>query len=140
MTAVSKTLGTTVLALSLASAAQAEPSRRCVDESEKLVGQRAALVGGQVRPPRKLRQVPIAFPTREPEGTGSGNWLGEALIGEDGKVREVWTLRHVHFDPPWPEFEAAIAAAIRDWTYEPVVVDGKAVPVCLTVSTNINWK
>jgi hypothetical protein len=141
MTAVTKTLGSALLALSLASVAQAGPARQCADESEKLVGQRAALVGKDFRAPRKLRDVPLEFPTR-PGATkaGSSIWLGDALVDQEGKVREVWTLRPLRFDPPWPEFESAIAASIRQWVYEPSVVDGKPSPVCVTVSVSINWK
>jgi hypothetical protein len=55
-------------------------------------------------------------------------------------VRAVWTLRPLRFEPAWPEFDDAIAAGIRQWTYEPSIVDGQATPVCLTVSVSINWK
>jgi hypothetical protein len=141
MTAVTKALGTTLLALMLAPAAQAGPARQCADESQKIVGQRATLVDEHFPAPRKLRDVPIDVPTR-PGATraGSSIWLGDALVDQDGKVRAVWTLRPLRFDPAWPEFDEAIAAGIRQWTYEPSVVDGKAVPVCVTVSVSMHWK
>ena len=47
--------------------------------------------------------------------------------------------RAFSFDPAWPEFEDAIAAGIRSWIYEPAMVDGTAVPVCVTVSVRITW-
>jgi hypothetical protein len=141
MSAVPTTLGSTLLMLTLASAAQAGPARQCADESEKIVGQRASLVDQHFPAPRKLRDVPIEFPTR-PGATkaGSSIWLGDALVDQDGKVRAVWTLRPLRFEPAWPEFDDAIAAGIRQWTYEPAVVDGKPVPVCVTVSVSLHWK
>ena len=32
------------------------------------------------------------------------------------------------------------AAGTGKRTYEPAMIDGKAVPVCITVSVNIAWK
>jgi hypothetical protein len=66
-------------------------------------------------------------------------WLGEALVDKTGTVREVWTIRPLRFEPAWPEFAAAIPAAIRQWSYEPALVDGVPVPVCVTVSVLIHW-
>ena len=64
----------------------------------------------------------------------SSIWIGEALVDQDGKVRDVWTIRPLRFEPAWPEFEDALRASIRQLVYEPVVIDGKAVPVCVTIS------
>jgi TonB-like protein len=129
MSAVTKTLGTLMLALSVAPAAQAGPARRCVDESERLVGERATVVDAFFRAPRKLHHVSPDLPVRE--GAASV-WLADVLVDQQGKVREVWTLRG--FTPPWPEFDVAAASAIRQWTYEPAVVDGRPVPFCVPVA------
>jgi hypothetical protein len=136
MTAVTKTLGTTLLALSLASAAEAGPARACLDESEKLVGQRATLADKTLRP-RIVRRVEPVLPTRE-SLTTSSIWVGDALVDQAGKVREVWTVRAPRFDPPWPEFEDAAKAAIRQWAYEPAIENGTAVPFCVTVSVTLH--
>ena len=138
---VTRILGSTLLALAVAAVAQADPVRHCLTESEKLVGRKAALVDATFPAPRKLRHVAPEFPTRQGSTkAGSSIWLGDALVDQDGKVRAVWTIRPLRFDPPWPEFEDAIAAGIRQWTYEPATVNGQAVPVCVTVSVSINWK
>jgi len=55
-------------------------------------------------------------------------------------VRNVWAVREPSFEPAFPAFSQAIVAALREWQYEPVKVEGQAVPVCLIVTTNINWK
>jgi hypothetical protein len=132
MRVVTTALGTTLLALSVASAAQAGPARPCVDESERLVGQRAAILGKDFRAPRKMRDVAIALPPRDGDVAASP-WVGEALVDQAGAVKQVWTVRAPKFDPPWPEFETAVTAAIRQWTYEPSVVEGRPSPVCVTV-------
>jgi outer membrane biosynthesis protein TonB len=128
------------LLLGLASAAQAGPARQCVDQSETLVGQRARLVDKDFAAPRRLTSNPFEYPTRAGATKAAGVWVGEALVDTAGKVRQVWTIRGFHFEPAWPEFDEAIAAGIRGWTYEPATVDGATVPVCVTVSVNITWK
>ena len=123
------------LLLGLASAAQAGPARQCVDQSEALVGQRAWLVDKDFPAPRKLRSVQPDYPTRPGSSKMvSSIWVGEALVDQDGKVRDVWTIRPLRFEPAWPEFEDALRASIRQTVYEPSVIDGKAVPVCVTIS------
>lgn len=137
---VTRTLASTLLALATSAAAEAGPVRQCVEESEKLVGRRATLLDAK-QVPRKLRDMPLEFPTRPGSTTaGSSIWLGDALVDQEGKVRGVWTLRPLRFDPPWPEFEDAITANIRQRTYEPATADGQAVPFCITVSVSINWR
>jgi len=127
------------LLLGLAPAAQAGPTRQCVDQSEALVGQRARLVDKNFPAPRRIASNPFDYPTRPGATKASGVWVGEALVDTAGKVRQVWTIRAFQFEPAWPEFDDAITAGIRSWTYEPAVVDGATVPVCVTVSVNINW-
>lgn len=138
---VTRILGSAALVLSMSAIAGADPVRRCVDESEKLVGRRAAVVDKTLPAPRKVRHVELEFPTR-PGSTkaGSSIWLGDALVDQQGRVRAVWTLRPLRFDPPWPEFDEAIAAGISQWLYEPPLVDGRPSPVCLTVSVSMNWQ
>jgi hypothetical protein len=137
MRAVTTTLGTTLLALIVAGAAEAGPARACVDQSEKLVGQRA---GVAAQPLKKVRDAVPDYPTRQGTTRAVASiWIGEALVDNTGTVREVWTIRPLRFEPAWPEFEAAIPAAIRKWGYEPAIVDGAAAPVCVTVSVLIHW-
>jgi hypothetical protein len=93
-----------------------------------------------VRAPKKLRDVPPKYPELPPGTVGSGMWLGEVLINNTGKVAHVWPIREVRFVPPFHAFNDAITDAVRQWEFEPLVVQGKAMPVCMTVTVNINWK
>jgi hypothetical protein len=126
------------MVLALASAVEAGPARQCVEQSEKLVGQRADVAA---QPLKKLRDAAPDYPTRQGTTRAIASiWIGEALVDSTGTVREVWTIRPLSFEPAWPEFEAAIPAAIRKWSYEPAIVDGAAVPRCITVSVRIDWR
>jgi hypothetical protein len=129
------------LTLGAATAAHAGPSRACVDESESIVGARAVLVGKESWAPRRLREPVLEFPTRQGSSTAKSTiWVGEALIDATGKVRSVWTLRPLRFEPAWPEFDEAVVAGVRQAAYEPPMVDGKSSPVCVTVSVTIHWR
>jgi hypothetical protein len=131
-------LTTTLLALVVVSAAEAGPARACVEQSEQLVGQRAGIAA---QPLKKVRDAAPEYPTRPGSSKAlSSIWIGEALVDATGAVREVWTIRPLRFEPAWPELEAAIPAAIRKWSYEPALVEGTAVPVCVTVSVRLNWE
>jgi hypothetical protein len=46
-------------------------------------------------------------------------------------------LREVEATPPWPEFNQAITTAIGQWLFEPTVVEGRHVPVCMAVTVGI---
>jgi outer membrane biosynthesis protein TonB len=67
-------------------------------------------------------------------------WIGEVLLSTDGKVARVWTVREVEFTPPFPAFNQAIVDALKKWEFTPVVVKGEAIPLCTTVTVNINLR
>jgi hypothetical protein len=52
----------------------------------------------------------------------------------------VSVLRDLKFEPAFPQFSDSISAAVRQWRFRAATVEGKAVPVCLMVSVDINWK
>jgi hypothetical protein len=112
----------------------------CEREVEKLVGQKAVRIGRSMRAPKKLRGVPPKHPELPPGTRASGVWLGEILINDSGKIVRVWPLREIRLVPPFPAFNDAITDAIRQWEFEPLLVQGRAMPVCMTVTVNIDWK
>jgi hypothetical protein len=54
--------------------------------------------------------------------------------------RSVWPIREVEFKPPFPVFNSAITGTIQQCEFEPLFIQGKPVPVCLTVAVNIDWQ
>jgi hypothetical protein len=112
----------------------------CRRNAEQLVGQKAVAVDRSVEAPKKIRNVSPKYPELPQDTRGSGGWLGEVLVSQSGKVARVWPLREVRFTPSFPAFNTAITDAIQQWEYEPLLVRGKAVPLCITVSINIDWQ
>jgi hypothetical protein len=112
----------------------------CEREAEKLLGQKAVRIGRSARAPKKLRHDPPNYPELPPGTQASGVWLGEILIDNSGQIARVWALREVRFVPPFPAFNNAIADAIQQWQFEPLLVQGKATPACMIVTINRNWQ
>jgi Gram-negative bacterial TonB protein C-terminal len=112
----------------------------CEREGEAIVGVKPIRPGKTVRAPKKIRNVNPRYPEL-PHGTrGSGMWAGEVLLDTKGNVSRVWAIREVHLTPLFPSFNEATVDAIRQWQFEPLVVNAKPMPVCMTVTVNINWR
>ena len=92
-------------------------------------------VGGSIPAPRKLHHkgADLSEGARN-VSTHGGVLLYEAIIDEQGQVRDVHLVKPVDPAAPWPEIEQAWRTAIADWRYEPTLVNGKATRVCMTVS------
>jgi hypothetical protein len=94
---------------------------RCSDESMKRFELEAVRIGGDMKPPKKLKVDNVwEFPALPPGTTVSGIWIGEILISPDGSVADTWAAREIKLDPPFPEFNEAIRSTVRKWKYEPV--------------------
>jgi len=128
------------LANSAAARADSERPGVCERQAVRLVGQRAVRVGKGIKSPKKIRDVRPDYPSWPPGATGRGAWIGEALIDTQGWVSYVWTIREVEITPELPAFNRAIVDAIHQWQFEPVVLDGVKVPVCMTVAVNVHWQ
>lgn len=66
--------------------------------------------------------------------------MHEVLVGPNGKVASIWPLREPAFDPPFPDLAKDIVDALLTWEYEPLLSEGRGVPVCVVVTTHIRWQ
>ena len=87
-------------------------------------------VGGTIREPKKLKNVPPAYPPAALQARVQGTVILECRIGADGRVARVKVLRGV------PLLDEAAMEAVRQWEYEPTQVNGVPVPVIMTVTVN----
>jgi hypothetical protein len=95
-------------------------------------------LSAEMTPPVRVVQVAPSYPERgAPCRASSRVWIGEIDIDETGDVAEVRTIQPIRCDPPWPEWEEAIPAAIRQWKYEPAAREGRPVPVVITVRISV---
>jgi protein TonB len=93
-------------------------------------GTEAVRVGGQIREPRKLKNVSPVYPEIAKNARVQGIVILECRIGTDGRVEKVTVLRGI------PLLDEAAVAAVREWVYTPTVLNGVPVPVIMTVTVN----
>ena len=85
------------------------------------------VAGRDVPAPKRTRFVTPVFPLEAQAAGQRGIVILELVIDAAGKVSTADVLRSV------PPFDEAALTAVRQWEYEVTKVDGKAVPVRLTV-------
>ncbi len=113
----------------------------CEREGDRFVGSKPRTLQRGQRAPKKVRDVRPTYPVLPPGTTrGSGMWIGEVLLDTEGKVSHIWTIRQAPITPPFPAFNRAILDAVRQWQFEPFVVQSQARPICLTLSVSIDGR
>lgn len=66
-------------------------------------------------------------------------WIGEILLDAKGRVARVWTIREPTLTPPFPPFNKAIDDAVQKWRFEPLLINGRPMPACMTVTVTTDW-
>jgi periplasmic protein TonB len=85
-------------------------------------------VGGAIRQPQKTRHVAPVYPALALAARKEGTVIVEAVIGEDGRVRDVRVLRSI------PLLDEAAIEAVRQWQFTPTMLNDQPVPVVMTVT------
>lgn len=85
-------------------------------------------VGSVLRPPQKVHHVAPLYPPIAQQAKISGVVILEALIAEDGSVRDVKVLRSV------PLLDTAATDAVRQWRFTPTLLNGVPVQVIMSVT------
>jgi protein TonB len=89
-------------------------------------------VGESIKPPQR-KGVP-----RMPEAASAAGVQGvvivEVVIDESGAVTQPRILRSI------PLLDDAALDAVREWRFDPTIVDGRAVPVRMTLSVNFTLR
>jgi protein TonB len=85
-------------------------------------------VGGDIKPPRKVVDVAPVYPPLARAARVEGIVILEAVIAEDGSVRDVRVLR------PQALLDEAAIEAVRQWRFTPTLLNGQPVPVVMTIT------
>lgn len=85
-------------------------------------------VGSVLRAPQKVHHVAPSYPPIAQQAKISGVVILEALIAEDGSVRDVKVLRSV------PLLDTAATEAVRQWRFTPTLLNGVPVQVIMSVT------
>ena len=87
-------------------------------------------VGGAIREPRKVHDLRPEYPKIARAVGVSGVVILDATIDAQGNVSDIRILRSI------PMLDAAAVEAVRQWQYEPTMINGAATPVRMTVTVN----
>lgn len=112
----------------------AAAAERAAAEALEQAKKEAIRVGGKIRPPKKTKDVTPIYPADAKSAGVQGVVIIEAVIGADGKVADAKVLRSV------PKLDGAAVAAVKEWEFTPTLLNGKAVPVVMTVTVNFKLK
>jgi protein TonB len=89
-------------------------------------------VGGNVREPRALKMVPPIYPQLASRARVSGTVVLEATITEQGTVEEIRVISG------HPLLIEAAMACVKQWQYEPTLLNGTPVAVILTAKVRFD--
>lgn len=104
------------------------------DKAFEKFAEGAVKVEKDLKPPKLLKEVAPVYPAAAREEGIQGVVILGVKTTLEGKVQEVIVLRSV------PLLDQAAIDAVRQWVYEPVVVDGKAVPAVFTQTVRFQLK
>jgi protein TonB len=91
-------------------------------------------VGGQIQPPRKLKDVLPVYPDLARAARVEGTVIVECTISPRGTVSDVRVLRGI------PLLNAAAVDAVRQWVYTPTLLNGVPVPVIMTITVTFQFR
>jgi len=108
----------------------AAAAEKAAAEAREQARKEAVRVGGKIKPPTKIKDVKPVYPEAAKSSKVQGVVIIEAVIGADGKVADAKILRSV------AQLDEAALAAVRQWEFSPTLLNGKPVPVVMTVTVN----
>jgi TonB family protein len=92
----------------------------------------ALRVGGAIKTPTKIRDVRPVYPPIARAAHVSGVVILETKIGADGGIEDARVLRSI------PLLDEAALDAVKQWKFEPTLLNGKPVPVIMTTTISFN--
>jgi TonB family protein len=111
-------------------AAAAAAKEKAEAEAREKAASSAVRVGGKIKAPSKTKDVKPVYPDAAKSGKIQGKVIIEAVIGADGKVIDAKVLRSVAM------LDRAALDAVKQWEFTPTLLNGKPVPVVMTVTVN----
>ena len=89
-------------------------------------------VGSTIRQPVLIKHVPAVLPEAARRAGVHGMVVLELVIGTDGRVESAKVLRSI------PLLDQAALEAVKQWVYEPTLLNGQPVPVIITATVNFS--
>jgi TonB family protein len=93
---------------------------------------KALRVGGNVRVPIKIKDVRPIYPPEAKEARVQGVVVIEIRVDAQGRVEDAHVLRSI------PMLDAAALDAVRQWEFQPTLLNGAPTPIILTVTVQFS--
>ncbi len=93
---------------------------------------KAVRVGGALVAPKLVHRVAPVYPELAALTRIHGVVILEATVDENGRVEDVTIVRGQ------PVLQEAAVEAVKQWRYQPLLLNGEATPFILTVTLNFN--
>ena len=87
-------------------------------------------VGDDIKAPKKVKDVRPVYPPIAREAGIAGVVILEVKIGSDGRIEEGRVLKSI------PLLDEAALDAVKQWEFEPTLVNGQPVAIMMTVTIN----
>jgi TonB family protein len=97
-------------------------------QEQKQADEKGKNVKKDIKPPKLIKKVDPVYPPEAKEAGIEGSVTLEGTTNKQGRVENVKVLRSV------PELDQAAIDAVKQWVYEPMVIDGKPHGVVFTVT------
>jgi TonB family protein len=114
---------------------QLREARRLKREQTPCAGVQPGNIGGNLRPPMKLKDVRPRYPRHLKDAGIAGVVVMSARIGTDGAVNDVEVVTPAH-----PDFDAAAIEAVRQWEFDETLLNCAPVEVSMKVTVNFKIK
>jgi TonB family protein len=110
---------------------QMQEKRRQAGLTAPCVAAAGSTVGGNIRPPMKVRHVRPVYSAALSDANVSGTVAMEAMIGVDGSVRDVTVTTPAH-----PALDAAAVDAVKQWQFTETLLNCVPIEVAMTVTVS----
>ena len=111
---------------------EARKAKAAAARRERLA--KAIRVGGQIRPPIRTKEVAPVYPAIAQSARVEGSVVIEATIDDEGKVAEARVVKSV------PLLDQAALDAVRQWEYQPSLLNGVPTAVVATVTVRFTLR
>jgi len=101
---------------------------RLDDKDAEEFAEGAVKVRGDLKPPKPIKVVKAVYPEIARQAAVEGVVILEAKTDLEGRVKDVRVLRSI------PLLDQAAIDAVRQWVYEPLVIDGESREAVFTVT------
>ena len=91
-------------------------------------------VGGDIQTPELIERVEPKYPPMAVAAKVTGMVILEATVSETGRVTNVTVLRSI------PVLDNAAISAVKQWRYQPLLLNGAPYPFILTVTLTFSLK